>query len=327
MSRRRSSLLLPIVAIAAVGALLGSGRSYAAAAAQKHFASPDEAAQALVVAVKAHDRAAMLSVLGTDAEGIIDSGDPVADREGGKRFVSAYETKHALEKTGDAEAVLEVGADRWPLPIPLVKDASGWYFDGEAGEDEIVSRRIGRNELAAIQACLAFVDAEREYYARDPEDSGLLHYAQRFASTPGKRDGLYYATREGEEPSPLGPLFDAANAAGYSLGKRGEPAPYHGYYYRILTGQGAKAPGGAYSYLVGDKLLGGYAMVAYPASYGVSGVMTFLVNHDGVVYEKNLGPETEAKAKAMTVFDLDAKTVRVPDQDEALSDADEAAEE
>ncbi len=139
--------------------------------------------------------------------------------------------------------MLEVGTDHWPLPIPIVKDASGWRFDGEAGEDEIVSRRIGRNELSTIQACLAFVDAEHEYYARDPEDSGLLHYAQRFASSPGKRDGLYYETREGEEPSPLGPLFDAANAAGYALGKGGPPSPYHGYYYRILDGPGPEGAG------------------------------------------------------------------------------------
>jgi hypothetical protein len=319
MSNRHSSLLLALVAMAALAVAAGT--------AQKHFKSPEEAAQALAVAVKAHDRAALLALLGSDAEGIIDSGDPVADREAGKRFASAYDTKHALEKKGDAEAVLEVGADRWPLPIPIVKDANGWRFDGEAGEDEIVSRRIGRNELGAIQACLAFVDAEREYYSRDPDESGLLHYAQRFQSSPGKRDGLYYETREGEEPSPLGPLFDAANAAGYSLGKGAAPSAYHGYYYRILTGQGAKAPGGAYDYLAGAKLLGGYAMVAYPASYGVSGIMTFLVNHDGVVYEVDLGPETEAKAKAMKVFDLDAKTVRVPDQDETLSEADEAAEE
>ena len=307
--------------------MLASERGLAADIVQKHFASPEEAAQALVVAAKANDKAALLAILGSDAEGIVESGDPVADREAAERFVTAYETKHVLAKAGDAIAVLEVGADRWPLPIPLVKDASGWRFDGEAGETEIVARRIGRNELSAIQACLAFVDAEREYYERNPEKSGLLHYARRFTSSAGKRDGLYYPTEEDEEPSPLGPLFDAANVEGYALGKGGPPAPYHGYRYRILEGQGPKAPGGAYGYVVGDKMVGGYALVAYPASYGVSGIMTFLVNHDGVVYQKDLGPETEAKAKAMTVFDLDADTERVPDQDEASPDEETAAAE
>ena len=312
MSRQRSSWLVPLLAAAA----LLSTAALAADTAQKRFASPEEAAQAFVAAARAHDRPALLALVGSEAKGIVDSGDPVADREASKRFVAAYEAEHHLVKAGDM-AVLEVGTDRWPLPIPIVKDESGWRFDGEAGEIEIVARRIGRNELSAIQACLAFVDAQREYYGRNPDKSALLHYARRFASTPGKRDGLYYATEENEQPSPLGPLFDAANAQGYAVGKGGPPAPYHGYYYRILEGQGPKAPGGAYGYVVGDELVGGYALIAYPASYGVSGIMTFLVNHDGVVYEKDLGSETEAKAKAITVFDLDADTVPVP-AEEAL---------
>lgn len=321
MSKQRSSWLVPLLAAAA---LFAGERLLAADAVQKRFASPEEAAQAFVAAAKAHDKPALLALLGSEAEGIVDSGDPVADHEAAERFVAAYEVKHSLAKAGDV-AVLEVGADRWPLPIPLLKDESGWRFDGGAAEIEIVARRIGRNELSAIQACLAFVDAQREYYARNPDKSALLHYARRFWSNPGKRDGLYYTTEENEEPSPLGPLFDAANAQGYALGKGGPPAPYHGYQYRILEGQGAKAPGGAYGYLVGDKLVGGYALIAYPASYGVSGIMTFLVNHDGVVYQTDLGEETETEAKAMTVFDLDEDTARVPDPDEEVLESETAA--
>ena len=322
MSRRRCSWLVRLAAVAL--ALLAAGPAPAEDTAQKRFASPEAAAEALVAALKAHDRAAVLTLLGSGAEGIVDSGDPVASRAASERFVAAYEKEHVLSKAADV-AVLEVGADRWPLPIPLVKDAAGWRFDGAAAEDEIVARRIGRNELSAIQACLAFVDAQREYYERNPEKSPLLHFARRFASSPGKRDGLYYPTEADEEPSPLGPLFDAANEAGYALGKGGAPAPYHGYYYRILEGQGPNAPGGAYGYVVGDKMLGGYALIAYPASYGVSGIMTFLVNHDGIVYQEDLGAETEAKAKAITIFDLDTDTVRVPDPDEEAPEPETAA--
>lgn len=323
MSRQRSSWLVPLLAAAA---LFGAAGAFAADTAQKRFASPEEAAEAFVAAARAHDRPALLALLGSEAEGIVDSGDPVADHEAAERFVTAYEAEHHLAKAGDV-AVLEVGADRWPLPIPIVKDESGWRFDGGAAEIEIVARRIGRNELSAIQASLAFVDAQREYYGRNPDKSPLLHYARRFASSPGKRDGLYYETEANEEPSPLGPLFDAANAQGYALGKGGPPAPYHGYRYRILEGQGAKAPGGAYGYLVGDQLVGGYALIAYPASYGVSGIMTFLVNHDGVVYQTDLGEETEAEAKAITLFDLDEDTAPVPDPDEEALETETATTE
>ncbi len=309
--------LTSLFVAAFTAALVAPERVAAADTAQKRFATPEAAVEALVAAAKANDRAALLALFGSESQEIVESGDPVADREGVERFVERYTVKHRIVKVGDLLAVLEIGDDYWPFPIPIVKDSAGWRLDGEAGEDEIVSRRIGRNELAAIQACLAYVDAQREYYARDPETGGLLHYARRFASTPGKRDGLYWPSAEGEEPSPLGPAFDEANEAGYALGKSSEPAPFHGYYFRILEGQGAKAPGGAYSYVVGDKLVGGFGLVAYPAVYGASGVMTFLVSHDGVVYQKDLGPETVARAKAIRVFDLDADMAPVPDTDKA----------
>lgn len=315
-SAMRRALCLLVGAAACLALGLPAAAASAADTAPKHFASPEEAVAALVAAARAADRAALLQLFGSDAKEIVDSGDPVADRNAVERFVASYDTHHQLTEEGDTQQWLEVGADDWPLPVPLVKDADGWFFDGEAGEDEIVSRRIGRNELAAIQACLAFVDAQREYYARDPDGAPLLHYARRFASSQGKRDGLYYPTQDGEKPSPLGPAFDAASAQGYSF-KSGEPVPFHGYFFKILEGQGPKAPGGAYSYVVGDYMVGGYALVAYPAVYGVSGVMTFFVNHDGDVYQKNLGPQTAEKAKALTLFDLDADTERVPESDVA----------
>jgi Protein of unknown function (DUF2950) len=319
MTPRSIRVLALCFAAGLVAAMLGAGVAVAADSAQQHFSSPEEAAQALADAAKADDKAALQALFGADEKQLIDSGDPVADKLAADSFVERYAASHRIVKTSATHAELEVGEDQWPLPIPIVKDAKGWRFDGKSGEQEILSRRIGRNELAAIQACLAYVDAQREYYERNPEKSPLLHYARFFSSSPGRHDGLYWPTAEGEEQSPLGPLFDDASEEGYQLGKGGEPAPYHGYFFRILEGQGSRAPGGAYSYLAKNQLVGGFAMIAYPARYGVSGVMTFLVNHDGVVYETDLGPQTEARAKAINLFDLDANTVRVPEPDEDLT--------
>ena len=243
--------------------------------------------------------------------------DPVADRLVAEAFVELYESAHRIQKPSATKAELEVGEDRWPFPIPIVKDASGWRWDGKAGAAEILARRIGRNELSTVQACLAYVDAQREYYLRNPDKSPLLHYARFVMSSPGRRDGLYWPADEGEELSPLGPLFEEASAEGYQLAQRTEPAPYHGYYFRILEGQGPKAPGGTYSYLAKNKLIGGFGLIAYPVDYGNSGVMTFLVNHDVSSTRRISVPKRWARAKAINLFDLDAKTVRVPDQDEA----------
>ena len=188
----------------------------------------------------------------------------------------------------------------------MVKQGESWRFDTRQGAQEIIDRRIGKNELSAIQVSLAYVDAQREYAARDQDGDGLLEYAQKFVSEPGKKDGLYWESREGEEPSPLGPFAAQARKEGYTRKKAGnQPSPYHGYFYKILKAQGKNAPGGAYSYVVRGKMIGGFALVAYPASYGSSGIMTFIVNHDGVVYEKDLGKNTEASAQAMTSFDPD----------------------
>lgn len=211
-----------------------------------------------------------------------------------------------MEGVGTDKTVLYVGKEDWPFPIPLVKKQGSWRFDTNEGRQELLARRIGRNELSVIQVCLTYVDAQREYALKDRDGDGLLAYAQKFASSPGKKDGLYWEAKEGDEQSPLGPLFAAAQKLGYTAKKpAGKPLPYHGYYYRILKAQGKNAPGGAYDYVVKGKMIGGFALVAYPAQYGSSGIMTFIVNHEGVVYQKNLGQDTEKTAQAMKLFDPD----------------------
>ncbi|HEY8152790.1 MAG TPA: DUF2950 domain-containing protein [Myxococcota bacterium] len=320
MTARSIRVLASCFAAGLLAAALPAGGAFAAEPAQKHFETPEAAVEALIAALQSDDKTSLYALFGADEKGLIESGDPVADRNAAEGFVERYQSGHRILKTAATRAELEVGEDQWPLPIPIVKDAAGWRFDGKAGEEEIVSRRIGRNELSAIQASLAYVDAQREYYVRNPEKSPLLHYARFFTSSPGRKDGLFWPTAEGEEPSPLGPLFDAANAEGYQLGTGEAPAPYHGYFYRILEGQGTRAPGGPYSYLAKGQLIGGFGLIAYPATYGVSGVMTFLVNQDGDVYETDLGPLTTERAKAISLFDLDANTVRVvdsPDEESA----------
>jgi hypothetical protein len=251
-------------------------------AAQRRFTSLEEATNALIAALRSGDQKALLAILGEDGRGLIRSGDPVADRRIRERFVAAYDEHHRLDADA-GKVVLVVGRDDFPFAIPIVPDGPWWRFDTAAGREEIVNRRIGRNELNAIQVAIAYVDAQREYYARDPDGDGLLHYARTFASSPGNRDGLYWPTNPGEPPSPLGPLVARARSEGYAKHSP-NPVAYWGYYYRILTAQGKDASDGAYDYLAQGRLIGGFALVAYPAQYGVSGVMTFIVNHDGVVY-------------------------------------------
>jgi len=285
----------------------------AAEAKQKIYATPEEAVKELIASMKSGDAKAMMAVLGQGSKDIVQSGDAVADKAGRERFVKSYEEANQLERSGDAKVVLSTGRDNWPFPIPIVKNAAGWRFDAKQGREEILNRRIGRNELAVIQVAQAYVDAQREYYLRNPNGDKLLHYAQKFISAQGKRDGLYYPTKAGERPSPLGPNVERAKAAGYEKGKgtAGQAVPYHGYYYRILRRQGPDAPGGAYDYVAQGKMIGGFALVAYPASYGNSGVVTFLVNHDGVVFEKNLGLETAALAPKITTFNPDGSWKRL----------------
>lgn len=270
-----------------------------AAKAQQSFNNPDDAASALASAVKSDIRQDVLKVLGPDGEDIIASGDETADNAAREKFLAAYEAKHSVKLDGK-RATLIVGADDFPFPIPLLRTKTGWQFDTDRGRQEILYRRIGQNELDTIQTCLAFVDAENEYADKDHGD-GAGVYAQRIVSSPGKKDGLYWPSDNND--SPLGELAAEASAEGYKAGS--EPQPYHGYYYRILTQQGPSAPGGAMSYIVNGKMIGGFALVAWPADYANSGVVTLIVSHAGTVYEKDLGENTEARVKSMTSFDPD----------------------
>ena len=296
--------------VCAVALLVMAPVALAATAGQKSFASPEAGIVALVEAVKVNDQPMLLAVLGPHGEKLISSGDAVADRQRREAFLKAYDEANKLVLEGDAQATLVIGKDEWPMPIPLVKSKDGWRFDTRRGEKEILARRIGRNELAAIQVCLAIVDAEREYAARDVDADGVPEYAPKFVSAPGKHDGLYWQTQADEPLSPLGPLLVAATSAGYTGSGSRPLAPYHGYFYRILTKQGKDVPGGAYDYFVKGKMIGGFAVIAYPARYGASGIMSFLVNHDGVVYEKDLGKNTATIAAKMTTFNPDARWKR-----------------
>ena len=279
---------------------------------QKTFPSPEEAVKALVAALKAGDTKALSALFGPGSKDLVSSGDRVADKANSDRFVSSYEEKNRLEESGTDKVVLYVGNRDWPFPIPVVKREGSWRFDSKEGKEEILARRIGKNELSAIQVCLAYVDAQREYAEKDRDGDGLLEYARKFGSDPGKKNGLYWEAKAGEEQSPLGPLVAAAQEKGYKVGKSGsKPAPYFGYYYRILTAQGKSATGGAYDYVVQGKMIGGFALVAYPAKYGASGIMTFIVNHDGVVYQKDLGKKTEKTALAMKLYNPDATWKKV----------------
>jgi DUF2950 family protein len=269
--------------------------------AQRIFATPEQAAAELATAIRSNDLAHIHSVLGPGSGKVMHSGDRVQDAAGRKRFLEAYETSVKIEPSGDARATLLIGPEEFPFPFPLMKKAIGWEFDSKAGAEEVLNRRIGRNERSAIQVCLAYVDAQREYATKDRDKDGLLEYAQKFLSTPGEHDGLYWETREGEAASPLGPLSTRAEEQGYA-----NLQPYHGYYYKILTAQGADNPGGAYSYIVRGKMIGGFALVAYPARWGASGAMSFICNHRGVVYEKNLGKGTVVIAERMTRYNPDA---------------------
>jgi len=301
----------PTLALAAFVAV-GLGSRTVAAAEQRTFSGPEEAAQVLEEALGRDDTQLAEAILGPEGEKLLHSGDAVADQRARRRFVTAYGKRHRLAYESDDKVVLHVGEEDWPWPIPIVRSNGAWLFDSAAGVEEILNRRIGRNELNAIQVCLAIVDAQREYAAVDHDGSGVRVFARRLVSTPGARDGLYWPVGGADPPSPLGPLVAHAVEEGYPTpGTASKPAPYHGYFYRILTGQGEHAKGGAYDYLVDGRMLGGFALVAYPARYDVSGIMSFIVNHDGVVYEKDLGENTAQLARNMTEFDPDRSWHRV----------------
>jgi Protein of unknown function (DUF2950) len=271
------------------------------ASAQRVFQTAEDAATALANAIKSSATLDLLGVLGRHAEDIMVSGDAVADREARDQFVGAWDAKHNVIIEGE-KAFVVVGTDDFPMPIPLTRQKGGWKFDTAAGRLEILYRRIGRNELDAIQTCLAYVDAQNEYAEKDRTGAGPGVYAQRIVSSSGKKDGLYWPTSDADA-SPLGEFVARASAEGYKTGEG--RTPYHGYFYRILTQQGPNAPGGTLSYVVKGKMIGGYALLAYPAEYGNSGVMTFLVNHSGTVYQKDLGDYTMKLVNRMMWFDPD----------------------
>ena len=305
------SLTNPTATLARRGLLTAAvlALAMAAAHAQQSFKTAEEAADALVSAAKTGDRKAVLTVLGQKGADIVSSGDPVADASARNRVIEAYNAKHQMAMEGTDKAVLIIGHEDWPFPIPLVRKDGTWRFDTAAGREEILYRRIGRNELSAIQACLAYVDAQQEYAERGIAGNGV--YAQRIVSGPGKNDGLYWPAQPSEDDSPLGELAASAASEGYRVGQ--QRAPYHGYYYKVLTRQGPNAAGGALDYIVRGRMIGGFALVAYPAEHRNSGVMTFLVNHRGDVYEKDLGPNTAHIVAGITAFNPDNTWRRVTD--------------
>ena len=279
---------------------------------QKSYASPEEAVKALIDAVKADNNQELLAIFGPEGKEMISSGDEVADKKAREKFLSDYEEKNKLEKETPDKVVLDTGSEDWPFPIPIVKKGETWVFDTKAGKDEILNRRIGRNELDTIAVMHAYVDAQREYVSKDRDGNGDIEFAQKIISTEGKHDGLYWKAKEGEEESPFGPLIAEATKGGYTS----KTSPYHGYYYKILKGQGKEAPGGRYDYVVNGKMILGFALLAYPASYGSSGIMTFLINQDDVVYQKDLGKNTAKIAESITRYNPDKTWTKVEEPEQ-----------
>jgi hypothetical protein len=306
----------------AMAAILLSGclvtRAVAQQAGQKTFSSPEDASKALFMAAKDNNEKTMLEILGPGGKQIVSSGNETEDSESRADFALRYEEMHRLVQEPDGSTVLYIGAENWPTPIPLVKKGNSWYFDTEAAKKEILYRRIGRNELSAIRVCQQLVAAQKEYYSAEHNQ-----FAQKISSDQGQHDGLYWEAAAGEPQSPVGPLVALAAAKDHIKSLEGGPTPYRGYYYRILTRQGKDASGGAKSYLVDGKMTGGFAFVAYPAAYRSSGVMTFIVNQDGVIYQKDLGKQTLMLVDAMQAYNPNSSWQKVEDQqDEAASDQD-----
>jgi hypothetical protein len=277
------------------------------AADEQTFGSPQEAVNALIVAAQNNDTNALHLIFGPAGHELI-SPDVVQATEGFKMFVQHLTEKTQLSTNFDSSITLEIGTDNWPFPIPLVKQDGQWFFDTAAGKEEILARRIGRDEMGAINVCHAYVDAQHEYASQDRIGDGVLSYAQFLHSTPGTHDGLFWPAKPGEELSPLGPLVAQARVEGYYRAAKmlnDQQAPYHGYYFKILTRQGKYAPGSKYNYIINGRMIAGFALVAWPAEWGNTGVMTFMVNQQGKVYQKNLGPKTAKIARAMTTYDPD----------------------
>ena len=288
--------------------LLGAGsRAVAAPSGEATFASPGQAAATLAAAWHTDKVEALLKIYGPGGRNLVTSGDPVAEHMTRQRFAAAYDQQHRIELQGPDEAILVIGQEDWPYPIPIVRQGSVWRFDLKAGIEQVLDRRIGENELHAIAVSRAYVEAQREFAAGRRQAGQPAEYAQQLASSNGKHDGLYWPVRAGEKQSPIGPLVATAEANGYSPppASAGDSRPFEGYYFRILSGQGANAPGGARSYVANGRMTGGFALIAFPARWGDAGVMTFLVNQNGIVFQKDLGPETTRLARQITLYDPD----------------------
>jgi hypothetical protein len=300
------------VALAAIllvgGGLAPSG--FAQSAGQKTFKTPQAAADALVAAARERNRQTALSILGAGGAEVISTGDPEADAQRHQLFVDKYQQMHRFVAVGNRTDILYIGAENWPVPIPLVKGKTGWYFDTAGAKREILARRIGENELSAINVCLAIAAAQNEYHSQLHDGDTVKQYAQRFASQDGKHDGLFWKAEGSEPKSPLGPRLALASYQAAQSRPAGEPQAYHGYLYRMLTAQGKNGPGGAMSYLEGGKLAKGFAVVAYPARYRVTGVTTFMINQEGIVLQKDLGPNTAKIASSMQTYNPDSSWVR-----------------
>lgn len=304
---KHNRILLPIELFILAFGVLSGGCSKSSKPSVSVFAMPDDAANALIAAANSGDRtAAALAILGPDSKDLISSGDLVQDKEAIDAFVARYHVMHRWRRMPDGSQLLLVGADNFPFAIPLKKNSEGkWFFDTVAGREEVLNRRIGRDELAVIEVCRAVADAQAEYHSQPHDGATTKQYAMKFISDPGKQNGLYWQSPEGQPQSPLGPLAAFATSEGYAI-KPDAHVPFHGYFFQMLTGQTNKARGGAKNYLVDGKMVGGFAFVAYPAEYGNSGVMTFTINQDRVLLEKDLGKSTTQTATAMTDFDPDS---------------------
>ena len=318
MIEKRKSLLrvLCLMLLSGLAVLPLQARGETKETTRSTFATPDAAVAALVAAVREADHDKLLAIFGPGSEDLVSSGDPVSDQHGRQRFLKAYAEKNSLVKRDERHLVLHVGSDDYPFPIPLVKGERGWFFDTRAGKEEILDRRIGRNELRTMEVLQAYTAAQREYACRiGKSDSSPAHFATKLISSEGKHDGLYWPAANGETESPFGPLIARAGKDGYGEGfGAGTAEPFHGYFYKILTAQGPHANGGAFDYLVNGEMVLGFAMVAYPANYGSTGIKTFIVNQEGVIHEKDLGEKT-AEAAKMTTYDPD-ETWKVSEEPE-----------
>lgn len=312
--RGLSAVLEPwfaLTLVATIAALLLAASSSAQQGSEKTFASPGEAALALYTAVKANDNQTLAAIFGSNSSDILHTGDNVADKNMADAFIRRYEQMHRVVIEPDQTVTLYIGAENWPFPIPIVKNSAGaWYFDTQSGKEEILRRRVGRNENDAIEVLGNLVDAQRDYASEPREGDKTKHYALKFLSDDGRQNGLYWKTSENDPPSPIGPLLVSAASQGYRV-QQGHSAPFHGYYYRMLTKQGSAAKGGALDYVVDGKLTRGFAFVAYPAEYRNSGVMTFIVNQNGVIYQKDLGSQTEQTASELQEYNPDSGWERV----------------